>query len=71
MLFYPCLYKKIQHHPEDFETALFCAFGIYATRHLLYRDGLGKVAGLIHIAALNDRNMVCQELQRNHCQKRG
>ncbi len=30
-----------------------------SSRSLFYRDGLGKVAGLVYIAAFDHRNMVC------------
>jgi hypothetical protein len=38
---------------------------------LFYGDGLGKVAGLVHVAATPNGNMVREQLQRNNLQKRG
>ena len=43
---------------------------IICSEKLLHGYRLGEVAGLVHIAALHNGNVVCQKLQRNNRQQR-
>lgn len=42
----------------------------YDAWQLFHSDGFGKVAWLVHIAALHDGNMVGEQLQRNYGEER-
>ncbi len=64
----PAAYATAVIQIETLENLYFLRLGL--EYHLFHRYGLGQVARLVNVTSTADRNVVCQQLQRDNLQNR-